>query len=195
MKNKKKLKRIILILFILILILVIATVIAVLALNNDEEVEEETVIGSSGSNINSEKVIPISAEDFFQNYNGNVDEDDVYTAITKVAYYIIDNKQEIDNLDDEDIEEKYLENEEYFKSIGLIEEENFENIIKLAKTIDSDELSFSYTAFDIDTITNLDDGVSVDVIIKYTGIDKITVNLILAMDSETENAIEIDAKA
>ena len=189
MKNKKKLKKIILILFILIAILILAII---LIINNNDETEENAS-ELSISNINSEKVIPISSESFFQNYYGNVSEDDVYMTLTNIAYYIIDNKQEINEWLDDDIENAYLINEQYFKTIGLVEKENFYNIINLAKGIDSDELSLSYTAFEIDTISYLSNSISVDVTIKYVDVEEISLLLILDNEEESENPIEIDA--
>lgn len=185
--KKKNFKRIIIICGILILILVFAIIIISIVSNTGES----DALGTSNTNLDTDKVIPMSAEAFFQEYTGDVSEEDVYKVITKLANYIIDNKQDINNWDTDEMYDIYSENEEEMKDMGIVDDESFVNIMKEAKEIQEDELSLSYTSFEIDTISSVSDGIEVEIIIKYAGVDALTFILSLSNDASSENPIQI----
>lgn len=184
--KKKNYRRIIIICGILILILILAIIIIKIVMLNQENELELSV-----TNTETEKIIPMSAEGFFQNYNGDVLEDDVYLAITKLANYIKDNKQEIDSWTTDDIDNVYSQNEEEFNSMGIINSTEFTNIIEEVKKIEEDELTLSYTAFNTNTISYISNSIEVEISIKYTNVDSIDLLLLLSNDSSSENPIQI----
>lgn len=183
--NKKVLKKLILILILIILL--ISVILIILKINSNTSSES----GYTATNIGTDKIIPMSSEAFFQNYYGNIESDEVYITLTKMANYIIDNKQDIDNWTEDEMYNIYNENKEEFLDMGLIDEDSFIDVMEVVQTIDSDDLSLSYMAFENDTIENIGDGVQVDITFKYVNIDEISFKLELLNDSNEENAIKI----
>lgn len=188
-KSSKKLKRIILILILIILVISLITIILVV---NSSKAGEESGLGAT--NENTDRIIPMSSEGFFQRYYGTVDENDVYKTLTLLANYIIDNKEEIDTWNDDSMYTVYSENEEEFKNMGLVYSEDFVNVMKLVQEINTEDLDLSYMAFENDTIAYALNGIQVDITFKYVNVDGLNLELMLLNDANTENPIRINTK-
>ena len=188
-KSSKKLKRIILILILIILVISLITIILVV---NSSKAGEESGLGAT--NENTDRIIPMSSEGFFQRYYGTVDENDVYKTLTLLANYIIDNKEEIDTWNDDSMYTVYSENEEEFKNMGLVYSEDFVNVMKLVQEINTEDLDLSYMAFENDTIAYASNGIQVDITFKYVNVDGLNLELMLLNDANTENPIRINTK-
>ena len=188
-KSSKKLKRIILILILIILVISLITIILVV---NSSKAGEESGLGAT--NENTDRIIPMSSEGFFQRYYGTVDENDVYKTLTLLANYIIDNKEEIDTWNDDSMYTVYSENEEEFKNMGLVYSEDFVNVMKLVQEINTEDLDLSYMAFENDTIAYAFNGIQVDITFKYVNVDGLNLELMLLNDANTENPIRINTK-
>lgn len=202
--KEKNFKRIIIICGALILILVLVLVIIIISIVSDTG--ESDALGTTNNYLDTDKVIPMSAEEFFQEYYEyyeydvddteegyaeKVSEEDVYMAITKLAKYIIDNKEDIDGWTSNEMYDIYSGNEEEFKSMGIVDEDSFVDIMKKVQEIEEDDLALSYTAFDIDTISKSSDKFEVEFTIKYTGVDALIFILELSTDASSENPIQI----
>lgn len=165
--------------FLIILLVIIMIVIGILKLIYRNKERE-------GDYVRLETITPMFSENFFRKYNGEVSKEDILNSITDFIYYIMDNKQELTKLNQEELIQKYHENEEYFKTIGFASVEDFVTIIGVIQRIDIDELDFSYASFEVNTIENLKDKTLVNLSLKFVNANEITLKLQVEKKSQEE---------
>ncbi len=182
---QKKFKYTIMILIILICIIML--IIGALRLINRNRERE-------GEYIRPETVNPMFSENLFKKYTGENSKEDILGSLTDFIYYIIDNKQEINNLKVDELAKRYKQNENKFKLMGISTEEDFLKIMDTVQNIDSNELKFSYASFEIDTIERLNEKVVIDFALKFVDTDEIIFKLEIENSYYTDGIIHISYK-
>lgn len=160
----KKVKKLIMILFVVLVILLLTQAIIKTFYNNKKRTSEY---------IRPDVIQPMFSEKFFNMYKGEGSEKDILGTLSKFVYFIVDNKDKIDNLNEDSIKQEFLKDKEYYNSIGIQSEENFKNIMTKVKNIKSNSLNVSYTSFEIDTLTKMDGKYLIDFSIKFENVDEI----------------------
>ena len=89
----------------------------------------------------------------------------------------MDNKKELTKLNQEELIQKYDENEKYLKTIGFASVEDFVRIIAVVQKIDNDDLDFSYASFEVNTIENLKDRFCINLSLKFVDVSEIVLKL------------------
>ena len=93
--------------------------------------------------------------------------------ITDFVYYIIDNKQQISLISEEQVEKEYNKQKEELNNIGITSIDDYSLLIKELQTIDNDELELAYAFIDENTIKNDNNSVSAEFIVKFVSIDEL----------------------
>lgn len=156
--------------FLIILLIIITMIIGVLKLIYRNKERE-------GDYVRLETITPMFSENFFRKYNGEVSKEDILNGITDFIYYIMDNKKELTKLNQEELIQKYDENEKYLKTIGFASVEDFVRIIAVVQKIDNDDLDFSYASFEVNTIENLKDRFCINLSLKFVDVSEIVLKL------------------
>lgn len=179
----KKIKITIACLGVILIILLLIIVILNYANNNKKRTSEY---------VRPEVIQPMFSEKFFNQYNGDVAQNEILETLSKFVYYIVDNKAKINNLDETTMNIEYSENEEFYKNIGIQSEEAFTNIMSIVKNIDQDKLEVSYTSFEINSLTEQNGIYKVLFAIKFSNVDEITLNLNIESSLDKSYIISIE---
>ena len=177
MKNKltKKNRNILLLLILLLLfiLMLLAITLVLKPKNNTTEPEVKDRERIYTPYVRPETISLISEDSFFDAYDGNVSRDLIMEKITGFVYYIIDNKQQIGLISEEQVEKEYNKREEELNNIGITSIDDYNSIIKELKKIDNDELEFSYAIIDENTMKKDNNNVSAEFIVKFVSIDEL----------------------
>lgn len=174
---RKNIKKIMI--FLIILVVIIMMIIGVLKLIYRNK-EREAVY------VRPDTINPMFSENFFKKYKGDVSKEDILNRLTDFIYYIIDNKQELTKMNEQELSQKYNKDEKYLKTIGFASLEDFLRIIAIIQRIDSDELNFSYASFEINTIENLKDKFCVNLSLKFVDTNEIVLKLQVEKKAQEE---------
>lgn len=182
-KINKNLKIILAILFVIFIILSI-TVFAIKYSYKNKERDSEYV--------RPEVIQPMFQEKFFSKYKGEINQEEILEDLSDFVYYLVDNKQNLDNLlDDDSILNEYSKNETFLKKIGFSTADEYSKIIKKIQEIGNDELDVSYTSFEVNTIINKENSIIVNFSVKFVDEDEITFLLEIQKTSENDNVISL----
>ena len=177
MKNKltKKNRNILLLLILLLLfiLMLLAITLVLKPKNNTTEPEVKDRERIYTPYVRPETISLISEDSFFDAYDGTVSRDLIMEKITGFVYYIIDNKQQIGLISEEQVEKEYNKREEELNNIGITSIDDYNSIIKELKKIDNDELEFSYAIIDENTMKKDNNNVSAEFIVKFVSIDEL----------------------
>lgn len=179
---RKNIKKIII--FLIIALIIIIAIIGILRLIYRNK-EREAIY------VRPETISPMFSEKLFKRYIGKVPEDEILRNITDFIYYIIDNKQELEKLNEEQLTKKYNQDEKYFKTIGFSSLDDFLKIVSIIQKIDNEELKFSYASFEIDTIENLTNKLFVNLSLKFVDTKEILLKLEIEKDVQEDGIIHI----
>jgi len=175
------------------------TILASAINSNKKENESET----TNSNIDTRErddttyvrpdiISPMQKEKVFNSYVGQFDEEKVLESLTEFVYYIVDNKEKISNMNDEDISNEYSNNKVKYEKIGILTLESYVEIINTIKKIEGKNVELSYTQFDVNTIERINNGIVMKFNIKFVGINEISFKLTLFNKSINDNVLRID---
>lgn len=128
-------------------------------------------------------ISPMFKERLFKEYEGKINEDEILNSLTEFVYYITDNKKEISQMSEEDIQDKYNANKDRFEKMGILTLDYYKYIINIMKSIEKNELELSYTQFDVNSIEKIDSGIILKFNIKYVETNEISLKLIIHIPS------------
>lgn len=136
-----------------------------------------------------ELIYPMKVSEFSKEYGGNASDEYILKKITEFIYYIIDNKLDIDNLNENQIVEKYEADEENLKNIGIENAEDFKDIILEIQKLNKGSAEYSYSEFQINTIKRTKGKTSIDLEVKFTNSKPIYFNIAINNDIDESNQI------
>lgn len=192
-KNKRpvrsKIHNIIIVLIVMIFILLITLGIFIQIFSKNENNKKTTeVIERSAEYVRPEKIHLMDQEKFFNSYSGVVKEEKIITFITNYIYYLIDNKNNIENV--EDINKVYINNKQKFENMGIISNNEYEKIVNTIKNMNTTKLELSYAEFDMETLIESSNNISIDLRIKFVDIDNVLkVKMDISKSDNTKNVI------
>ena len=153
---------------------------------NTQEVDKER---DSSEYVRPELVYPMRVSEFSEKYTGTISDEYILEKLTNLIYYITDNKETIDSLENNQINSKYNQNKELLNNMGIENEESFRNLVSKVKQIPSKEIEYSYSEFMIETAKNLGDNFSIDLNIKFVNYDPITFNVKISNKYEKDKIL------
>ena len=190
--KKSKLRKILIIIIVLNLILLVSFLIYnninknVDSNTNTQEVDKER---DSSEYVRPELVYPMSVSEFSEKYTGTISDEYILEKLTNLIYYITDNKETIDSLENNQINSKYNQNKELLNNMGIENEESFRNLVSKVKQIPSNEIEYSYSEFIVETSKDLGDNFSIDLNIKFVNYDPITFNVKISNKYEKDKIL------
>ena len=191
-KNKRpvrsKIHNIIIVLIVMIFILLITLGILIQMFSKNENNKTTEVVKRNEEYVRQEKIHLMDQEKFFNSYSGVVKEEKIITFITNYIYYLIDNKNNIENL--EDINKVYINNKQKFENMGIISNNEYEKIVNTIKNMNTTKLELSYAEFDMETLIESSNNISIDLRIKFVDIDNVLkVKMDISKSDNTKNVI------
>lgn len=171
--NKKKRKNIQLItLFLIVLLIIFAIILFIIIKQNKKTPQERT-----SAYVRAETIYPISISKFSEEYVGEINEEYIMEKITDFIYYIMDNKEYLDKINSQNINEEYEKNEIDLNELGIENLEQFNEFISKVQTIKKQELKYSYSEFKMDTLKISSSKTQIDLDIKFVEEEPITFKL------------------
>ena len=191
-KNKRpvrsKIHNIIIVLIVMIFILLITLGILIQMFSKNENNKTTEVVKRNEEYVKQEKIHLMDQEKFFNSYSGVVKEEKIITFITNYIYYLIDNKNNIENV--EDINKVYINNKQKFENMGIISNNEYEKIVNTIKNMNTTKLELSYAEFDMETLIESSNNISIDLRIKFVDIDNVLkVKMDISKSDNTKNVI------
>ncbi|MCI8965103.1 MAG: hypothetical protein HFJ43_01910 [Clostridia bacterium] len=191
-KNKRpvrsKIHNIIIVLIVMIFILLITLGILIQMFSKNENNKTTEVVKRNEEYVRQEKIHLMDQEKFFNSYSGVVKEEKIITFITNYIYYLIDNKNNIENV--EDINKVYINNKQKFENMGIISNNEYEKIVNTIKNMNTTKLELSYAEFDMETLIESSNNISIDLRIKFVDIDNVLkVKMDISKSDNTKNVI------
>lgn len=182
MKDKKGKK-------IIILILILSLISFVILLYINIKMDKEKNKERDSEYVRLEVVYPMKISEFSKEYGGNVSDEYILEKITEFIYYIVDNKLEIDNLNENQIAEKYEANQENLNNMGIESAEDYKDIIVEIQKLNKGSTEYSYSEFQIDTIKRANGKTTIDLEVKFTNSKPIYFNIAINNDIDQDNKI------
>lgn len=192
-KNKKhiesKIFHIVTVLIIILFILLITLGIFIQMFSkNEKNKKTNEVIERDAEYVRPEKIHLMDQEKFFKNYSGIVKEEKVIDIITNYIYYLIDNKKDIENI--EDSNKEYINNKQKLENMGIISNYEYGKIVNIIKNMNPEKLELSYAEFDMGTLNESLNNISIDLRIKFVDIDNVMrVKMDISKSNNTDNLI------
>ncbi len=191
-KNKRpvrsKIHNIIIVLIVMIFILLITLGILIQMFSKNENNKTTEVVKRNEEYVRQEKIHLMDQEKFFNSYSGVVKEEKIITFITNYIYYLIDNKNNIENV--EDINKVYINNKQKFENMGIISNNEYEKIVNTIKNMNTTKLELSYAEFDMETLIESSNNISINLRIKFVDIDNVLkVKMDISKSDNTKNVI------
>ena len=189
-KNKRpvrsKIHNIIIVLIVMIFILLITLGILIQMFSKNENNKTTEVVKRNEEYVRQEKIHLMDQEKFFNSYSGVVKDEKIITFITNYIYYLIDNKNNIENV--EDINKVYINNKQKFENMGIISNNEYEKIVNTIKNMNTTKLELSYAEFDMETLIESSNNISIDLRIKFVDIDNV-LKMDISKSDNTKNVI------
>lgn len=187
-KKKEKNNRIILLILILCLLfvlMILAITIVIKPKKQPQQSETKDRERIETTYVRPETISLIAEDAFFKAYEGRQSRETIMEKITDFVYYIVDNKQTIDTLSQDQIHKEYEEESDELNNIGIISEEDYTEIINTIQTTGDGELEYVYAIINEDTIKNEEKFISAELDVKF--VEKEELKFMINISEEDED--------
>lgn len=177
------------ILALLVIIIAIALVIYNFTRGENEEQDQNKQEERKAEYVRLDTVHPMEFEKFMNEYTGDVPKEYILEIITNFIYYFMDHKQELDDIKEENIVQYYNDNKDTINDLGIMNENDFKNIVNTIKGFSTTELEFSYVQIKTDTIIKTGLYTIAELELKYTNMNPMNIEIRIQNTYDESNEV------